>query len=131
MSSESKGRNKVFGIKRFFRSFKYSWEGLKYAYRYEQSMMLHFFLSIFVVILGIWLKISLFEWAFCILGLGIMLAIELLNTAVEAVVDLASPEIHPLAKIAKDTGSAASGVYSILAFVSACFIFIPKIIALF
>lgn len=131
MSTESKGRNKQFGIKRFFKSFKYSWEGLVYAYRYEQSMMLHFFLSIFVICLGIWLKINPFEWAFCILGLGIMLAIELLNTAIEGVVDLASPDIHPLAKIAKDTGSAASGVYAVISFISACFIFIPKVIALF
>lgn len=131
MSTESKGRNKVFGIKRFFRSFKYSWEGLKYAYRYEQSMILHIGASILVVILGLWLKISLLEWAFCIATLALILAIELLNTAIEAVVDLASPEIHPLAKIAKDTGSAASGVYSILSVVTLGLIFIPKIIELF
>lgn len=131
MNTESKEKNKQFSMRRFFKSFKYTWEGLVYAYHNEQSMTLIFFVSILVTALGILLKINPFEWAFCILGLGIMVAIELLNTAIEAVVDLASPEIHPLAKIAKDTGSAASGVYSFLVFISACFIFIPKIISLF
>lgn len=131
MDMESKEQNKKFGIRRFLKSFKYSYDGLKYAYKYEQSMILHAVASIVVFILGIFLRISLLEWAFCISTLALILSIELLNTAIEAVVDLASPEIHPLAKIAKDTGSAASGVYSIFSVFTLGLIFIPKIIALF
>ena len=56
---------------------------------------------------------------------------ELLNTAIEATVDLVTKEIHPLAKVAKDCGSAAAFVSSIMVFIICCFIFIPKIIAIF
>ena len=61
----------------------------------------------------------------------VVLAVELLNTAVEATVDLITKEIHPLAKVAKDCGSAAAFVSSIMAFIICLFIFMPKIIALF
>ncbi len=131
MNMASREKNKKFSVKRFLNSFRFSWDGLKYAYKYEQSMTIHLVCTIFVIILGIWLKISALEWAICILGLGIIMAIELLNTAVEAVVDLASPEIHPLAKIAKDTASASVGVFSFITILVDCFIFIPKIILLF
>ena len=131
MNMASREKNKKFSVKRFLNSFRFSWDGLKYAYKYEQSMTIHLVCTIFVIILGIWLKISALEWAICILGLGIIMAIELLNTAVEAVVDLASPEIHPLAKIAKDTASASVGIFSFITILVDCFIFIPKIILLF
>ena len=131
MNMASREKNKKFSVKRFLNSFRFSWDGLKYAYKYEQSMTIHLVCTIFVIILGIWLKISALEWVICILGLGIIMAIELLNTAVEAVVDLASPEIHPLAKIAKDTASASVGVFSFITILVDCFIFIPKIILLF
>ena len=131
MNMASREKNKKFSVKRFLNSFRFSWDGLKYAYKYEQSMTIHLVCTIFVIILGIWLKISALEWAICILGLGIIMAIELLNTAVEAVVDIASPEIHPLAKIAKDTASASVGVFSFITILVDCFIFIPKIILLF
>ena len=131
MNMASREKNKKFSVKRFLNSFRFSLDGLKYAYKYEQSMTIHLVCTIFAIILGIWLKISALEWAICILGLGIIMAIELLNTAVEAVVDLASPEIHPLAKIAKDTASASVGVFSFITILVDCFIFIPKIILLF
>lgn len=130
MNMESREKNKKFGFKRFLRSFKFSYDGLKYAYRFEQSMTLHLVCTILVIILGIWLQISPLEWAVCIIGVGLIMALELLNTAIEAVVDLASPEIHPLAKIVKDTASAAIGMYCLIAFIAGCFIFGPKIIAL-
>ena len=60
------------------------------------------------------------------MGLVVVLAVELLNTAIEATVDLVTKEIHPLAKVAKDCGSAAAFVSSIMVFIICCFIFIPK-----
>lgn len=130
MDMELRDKQKRRGFKRFVNSFKYSYEGLKYAYKYEQSMTIHLSAVVIVVIFGIWLKISLMEWLLCFILFGLVLATELINTSLEAVVDLICPKIHPLAKIAKDTASAAVFVFSIIAFISGLIIFVPKILEL-
>ncbi len=124
---ESRNKQKKRGLKRFFNSFKYSWDGLKYAYKYEQSLTIHFGVALIVIIAGTILKINLTEWLLCLLLMGIVMATELINTSLEAVIDLVCPKIHPLAKIAKDTASAAVFVFSIVAFISGMIIFVPKI----
>ena len=88
-------------------------------------------LVIIIIILGFALKFSFIQWAIIVIAIVIVLAVELLNTAIEATVDLVTKEIHPLAKVAKDCGSAAAFVSSIMVFIICCFIFVPKIIALF
>ena len=131
MDSVSRDKLKKRGLKRFFNSFGYSLAGLRYAYKYEQSMTIHVFATIIVIIAGILLKISFFEWLICFILFGLVMATELINTSIEAVVDLACPKIHPLAKVAKDTASAAVFVFSVVAALSGLLIFVPKIIALF
>jgi diacylglycerol kinase (ATP) len=128
MDMESRDKQKRRGFKRFYNSFGYSIDGLKYAYKYEQSMTIHLFITVFVIVVGLWVKISLTEWLLCLILMGLVLATELINTSLEAVVDLACPKIHPLAKIAKDTASAAVFVFSTVAFASGLIIFMPKII---
>jgi len=122
---------KIYGYMRFLKSIKYSLDGLIYAYRYEQSLWLHGFASLLAITLGIVFKISLSEWAIIFIALGSILALELINTAIEAAVDLTTTEIHPLAKIAKDCGSAASFVMSIVSFVISLFVFGPYFMDLF
>ena len=124
-------RNKKFGFKRFLRSFKYSFQGLKYAYLNEQSMFIHALCTILAVFLGIILKISHYEWIIVASLLCLIAVIELLNTSIEAVVDMVTTEFNPLAKIAKDTASAAVFVASIVSGIVGLIIFIPKIINLF
>lgn len=116
---------KVYGPMRFIKSIKYSLDGLFYAYRYEQSLWIHGFAVILAVVLGFIFKIKLAEWAIIFIALGIILALELINTAIEAAVDLTTTEIHPLAKVAKDCGSAASFVMSIVSIVISLFVFGP------
>ncbi|MDD2518867.1 MAG: diacylglycerol kinase family protein [Bacilli bacterium] len=128
MDMESRDEQKKRGLKRFFNSFKYSFDGLRYAYKYEQSLTIHFIVAFLVVVAGLWLKINLTEWLLCLLLMGVVMATELINTSLEAVIDLVCPEIHPLAKIAKDTASAAVFVFSTVAFFSGLIIFVPKII---
>lgn len=123
-------RNKKFGIKRFIRSFKYSIQGLKYAYLNEQSMFIHAIGTILVVLLGVILKISTMEWFILVSLLCVIAVIELLNTAVEAICDLITLEKNDLVKIAKDSGSASAFLVSIVTFVVSLNIFIPKIITL-
>lgn len=127
MNTESKERKK-FSLHRFFISFKYSYDGLKYAYLNEQSMLLHLMCTIVVIVLGIFFKISLIEWIICITLLTCIMSIELLNTAIEATVDLVTKEKKELAKIAKDTSSASAGIISIFSLVVFLLIFVPKII---
>ena len=131
MSSKKREEHKKMSFKRFLNSVKYSIEGLNHAYRNKQSLWLHGGGVFLAVILGIVLKINFYEWAVIIVAFVVVLAIELLNTAIEAVVDLVTKEIHPLAKIAKDCGSAAAFVSGVASAVICLFIFLPKIMALF
>lgn len=120
------GKRKQLGFKRFINSFHYSVEGLKYAYLNEQSLWIHFAVVVLVIILGLVFKIKVWEWLICVLMFGFVMGAELLNTAIEAVVDMVMPDIHPLAKVAKDTASAAVFVLSIVAFIGGAIIFFPK-----
>jgi len=124
-----KEEHKKMSFKRFLNSFKYSLEGLCYAYANEQSLWIHALGSCTIVFLGFLLQVSFNQWAILIIALVVVLAVELLNTAIEAAVDLVTEEIHPLAKIAKDCGSAAAFVTAMMLTVICLFIFIPKIVA--
>ncbi len=128
---EKKKMTKQFGFKRFLMSWKNSWDGLVNAYAHEQSLYIHAVSSILAIIVGIVLKISFNQWAIVLVSLVVVLAVELLNTAIEATVDLVTDKYHPLAKIAKDSGSAATLISSIAAAIICGFIFIPKALALF
>lgn len=116
------------GLNRFFKSFTYSIDGLKYAYKYEQSMMIHVIATILVVAANIFFQVTGIEWLITIIAIGMVLSAELINTAIEAVVDLVTLEIHPLAKIAKDCGSAATFVLAMMAAVIGCVIYIPYVL---
>lgn len=128
MNSELREQIKCHGFKRLINSFKYSFAGIKYAFKYEQSMTIHILVAVVIIILGLVLHISMMEWLFCFMLIGLVTATELINTSIEAVVDLTCPEMHPLAKIAKDTASAAVLVFALTALVSGLIIFLPKII---
>ena len=131
MAKISRDEIKKKGIMRFLRTFKFSYEGLKYAYANEQSMLTHLILTIITVIIGFIFHITMYEWLIIAICLTVILAFELINTAIEATVDLVTLEINPLAKIAKDCGSAATGVTSIMAAIIIFIIFLPYIVALF
>lgn len=105
--------SKSFGLKRIANSFVFSCQGLKYAYRYEQSMWVHAISFFFVVLVSILLKLSFNQWALVILSSLFILSIELINTAIEATVDMVTKEHNNYAKIAKDCGSAATFVAAI------------------
>ena len=133
MESEEKVRSKVkhklrIDNKRLRGSFKYAFEGIIQTYKGEQNLKIHTFIAILVIVFGFFLKISAIEWYICLLLIGLVLMSEFFNTAIEYVVDLASPKIHPLAKAAKDTASAGVLMMSIMSAIVGASIFIPKII---
>ena len=133
MVSEEKVRNKVkhklrIDNKRLTGSFKYAWEGIVQTYKGEQNLKIHTFIAILVVVFGFFLQIDIIEWFVCLILIGLVLMSEFFNTAIEYVVDLASPRIHPLAKAAKDTASAGVLIMSIMAAIVGGIIFVPKLI---
>ena len=113
---------------RFDKSLKHAIEGIKVCYLRERNMKIHIFIMMCVMICGFVFHIAYFEWIICLLLFAIVISLELVNTAVEAVVDLCSPQIHPLAKYAKDVAAGAVLVSAILATVIGLLIFIPKIL---
>lgn len=130
MPTVSRDDLKKKGINRLFKSFKYAYEGLKYAFKYEQNILVHFLATILVIIVGIFFKISMTEWLVLTLIIGLVIATELINTSIEATIDLVTKEVHPLAKVAKDTAAAAVLIFGITALIIGLIIFVPKFIEL-
>lgn len=117
-----------FDGKRLKRSFRAAIEGIKATYLKEQNIKIHTIIAFLVVLFGFLLKISYAEWLVCLVLIGLVLMAEFFNTAIEYVVDLASPEIHPLAKAAKDTASAGVLMMAILSAIVGFLIFVPRAI---
>ena len=128
MDSVSRDKLKKRSLKRLLNSFKYAIEGIIYAFKFEQNIIVHTIITTLVIILGLVLKISGFEWLICFILFGLVIATELINTSIEAMVDLICPKKDPLAKIAKDTSSGAVLVFASVAAISGIIIFLPKII---
>lgn len=115
--------------KRLTNSFKYAFEGIFQAYVGEQNLKIHTVIAILVIIFGFILKISYTEWLVCLVLIGLVLMAEFFNTSIEYLVDLVSPEIHPLAKATKDTASAGVLMMAIISAIIGLIIFIPKLIS--
>ena len=112
-----------------YKSFGYAFQGIYTCISKERNMKIHCCVSLLVVIAGIIFQLSVTEWCICLLICGLIMALELVNTAVEAVVDLVTEERKPLAKIAKDTAAGAVFILAIFSAVIGCIIFLPKVIA--
>ena len=122
-------RNKDTGnaVVRYKKSFFHAIDGIIYAVRYEHNMIIILLAALVATISGILLDLNSNEWLFVILIIGLVMASEMINTAIEAVVDLETLKTHPLAKIAKDAASSATLILSITALIGAINIYLPKI----
>lgn len=88
-------------------SFRYAFSGWWFVIRTQRNAWIHALVSISVVLLSFWLQLSRLEWAVILIAIALVWTAEFLNTALEAVVDLASPQQHTLARVGKDVGAAA------------------------
>ena len=88
-------------------SFRHAFAGLRYVLRTQKNAWIHTVATILVLVFALWLNINPQGCAILILTIGTVWTAEFVNTALEAVVDLASPQNHPLAKVGKDVGAAA------------------------
>lgn len=112
-------------IRKFIRSFGYAAEGLMTAMR-EQNIRFHYTSIVVVLIIGWVTGLSVLEWIILVLVMTLVVGAELFNTAIERVVDLASPELHPLAKQAKDIAAGAVLVFALASVIIGMLIFFPK-----
>lgn len=111
-------------------SLQHAIAGLQLAWRAEHNLRVHVVAAVIVGALAAWFRVAALEWAALILTIGLVISAELLNTAIETAIDLASPEHHALAKIAKDVAAGAVLVASIAAVGVGVAIFWPRIAAL-
>ena len=107
----------------FLRSFGYAMEGFVTAVRTERNIKVMLALGVAAVIVGIALRIDLLSWGLGTLCFGWVIFAELVNTAIEAIVDLATQELHPLAKRAKDIAAASVYTLSITAAIVGIIVF--------
>ena len=105
------------------KSFGYAFEGISTCIKNERNMKIHCCATVLVVIAGFQI-----EWCICLILFGLVMALELVNTAVESVVDLVTKERQPLAKIAKDTAAGAVLIAAIMAAIAGLIIFVPKLL---
>ncbi|WP_246031536.1 diacylglycerol kinase family protein [Salibacterium salarium] len=115
---------------RFFRSFKYASHGLRYVFLEEQNIRLHLLAAVIAIVMAFVFSIPLVHWMILIMVIGGIFALEIVNTALERLVDLISDEYHPLAKLAKDISAASVFVYSIAAIIIGVLLFYHPIISL-
>ncbi|HJA18289.1 diacylglycerol kinase family protein [Mediterraneibacter catenae] len=112
-------------------SFGYAFEGIWTGIRNERNMKIHCLAIIVVTLTGTLFQITAMEWCICLLLFALVAALELVNTAIEAVVDLVTEEKKPLAKIAKDTAAGAVLFAAIISVIIGCIIFLPYVLELF
>ena len=88
-------------------SFRHAFAGIGYMLRTQKNAWIHMVIFALVLLLAAWLQLPPLDWVLILLTAGLVFGAELINTSIEAVVDLASPDLHPLARAAKDTAAAA------------------------
>ncbi|MDT3426555.1 undecaprenol kinase [Paenibacillus forsythiae] len=116
-------KNTAVGPKRFWKSFWYAAQGIRQAFRTEQNMRVHSGFAVFVLLLAALFRVPPGDWLLLLLAITLVLAAELINTAIESVVDLVSPEVHPLAKAAKDTAAGAVFLTALFAVIAGIYVF--------
>ena len=119
-------------FKRFLKSFGYAAEGIKYSFYHEQNIIVMFIMAIIALTLGLVFDITYTERLVIILLIGFILSLELINTAIEAAINLHDGQKRSKeGKVAKDCASGAVAIASIIALIVGILIFLPYIIKLF
>jgi diacylglycerol kinase (ATP) len=112
-----------------YKSFGYAFAGIFACIKKERNIKIHLCFTAAVIFFGFFLRISPIEWCICLTLFGLILALEIVNTAIEAVVDLVTEEHRPLAGLAKDAAAGAVLIAAICAAAAGLIIFLPKGIA--
>lgn len=117
-------------MRKFLKGFTYAFSGIRDTFKTELNFRFHFFAMLIALFLGFICSLTLQEWLWIFLAIASVMASELINTAIEAMADLVSADVHPLVKKAKDAAAAAVLIISIFALIVGLFVFIPKLLDL-
>ena len=109
-----------------YKSFGYAWEGITAVIKKERNMKIHCCVMILVILAGAIFRIAAWKWCICFCLFGLVMSLEIVNTAVEAVVDLVTEERKPLAKLAKDAAAGAVLLAAIMAVIAGLILFLPE-----
>lgn len=112
-------------IKRLSKSFIYAFRGLIKTFREEQNLKIQFIAGMLVIIFGWYFKIKSFEWIALILVIGLVILMEIINSAVERITDVLKPRINNYVKEIKDIMAAAVMLSSFIAIIIGIIIFFP------
>jgi diacylglycerol kinase len=118
-------------IQNRYRSFRAALRGFGWLILSERHFQLHLVAAVAAILLGLILGLTGVEWAILVVTIGLVLVAEAINTAIEHTIDLTVRQIHPLARNAKDIGAAAVLIAAAISVLVGCFLFLPKLIALF
>lgn len=123
-------KHRKFSLSNRLKSFSYAFNGLKILIKEEHNARIHLFVAIVVVMAGFVFKISVNEWFAVLFAIGFVMAIELINTAIENISNIISPEKDDRIKKIKDLSAAAVLISALTALVIGLIIFIPKLLDL-
>jgi len=112
---------------RYRKGVKHALDGISYGIEKEHNLLLIMVMGLIIFVLGIIFPISLFETIIIVILIGLSLVFEMINTSIEATVDLITTKTNALAKIAKDTASSANFIMIFITLIVTLLIFIPKI----
>ncbi|HEY1023884.1 MAG TPA: diacylglycerol kinase family protein [Sphingobacteriaceae bacterium] len=114
-------------MRKFLMGFTYAFKGMVYAFSTQINFKVHVLFSVMAISLGIYADLARSEWMWIGAVILLVLIVELINTAIEVLVDLVSPDYHPKAGIIKDVSAAAVLLTAFFAILTGAFIFVPKI----
>jgi undecaprenol kinase len=113
------------------RSFYFASRGIIEALKTERNIKIHSTVAIIVVLVGLFFSLNWLEWLFILVAIVGTITLELVNSAIERVVDLVTTEYHPLAQQAKDIAAGAVFLYAIFSIIVGIIIFLPKVMNVF
>ena len=109
------------------KSFRFAFEGLEVAFLKGRNFRIQVFIGFLAVVLGTILKLSMSEWLDLVLVISLVLILELVNTAIETIIDIVNPDISERVKIAKDVAAATVLLASVGSVIIGALLFIPKL----
>ena len=119
---------KTFNIKKFVKSFIYAGRGIYQLVRHEQNVRIHLLATVAVIIAGLLTGLNHYEWLGICVAIGMVWGAEAVNTAIEKLVDMVSPERRPQAGLVKDVAAGGVLMCAIMAIIIALLVFLPHLI---
>jgi diacylglycerol kinase len=113
------------------KSFKYAFNGLRILFKEEHNAQIHFFAAVCAILAGFLFDISMYEWIAIVFAIGLVITMEIANTAIEGISDFVSPKKNDKIKRIKDLAAAGVLVSAITALIIGLIIFMPKVLGLF